>query len=120
MKKNNFNQRVWQLLKQIPEGKVTTYKIIAEKLGIKAYRAIGNACAKNPYSVLQLIEGKKREITTSSIIPCHRVVNSLGHLHGFGGSKSNCLLNKKRMLLEREGVEIKNNKVDLKKYLFNF
>ena len=33
--------KVYELLKQIPKGKVTTYKLIAEKLQMKGYRAIG-------------------------------------------------------------------------------
>ena len=47
----NFNQRVWNLCKRIPKGKVTTYKLISEKLGTKAYRAVGNALRKNPYAM---------------------------------------------------------------------
>ena len=43
-----FEERVWQLMKRIPKGKVTTYALMARKLNTKAYRAVGNACRKNP------------------------------------------------------------------------
>ncbi|MEM2989175.1 MAG: MGMT family protein, partial [Candidatus Bathyarchaeia archaeon] len=43
-----FDESVWALIERIPRGRVTTYKIIAERLGSKAYRAVGNACRRNP------------------------------------------------------------------------
>lgn len=95
----NFNQKVYELAKKIPKGKVTTYKILAEAIGTKAYRAVGNALSKNPYA---------------PIVPCHRVVDSKGHLHGFSRG-----LKKKAELLMKEGVEVKNNKIDLKRFMFN-
>ena len=95
-----FQNKVYKLCKKIPKGKVTTYKIIAEKLGTKAYRAVGNALNKNPYAPK---------------VPCHRVVNTDGGLGGFAKG-----VNKKIKLLKNEGVEIKNKKVNLKNYLFEF
>ncbi len=97
----NFNQRVWNICKQIPKGKVSTYKIIANKLGTKAYRAVGNALNRNPYS---------------PVVPCHRVVNSDGRVGGFAkGTK------KKIEMLGKEGIEIKNGKiVDFGKVLLRF
>jgi len=97
----NFNQRVWNLCKRIPKGKVTTYKLISEKLGTKAYRAVGNALRKNPYA---------------PEVPCHRVVNSDGSVGGYKGKLNN---KEKIRLLRKEGVGIKNNKIDnLKLYLY--
>ena len=55
----NFNEKVWQLTKKIPKGKVTTYKLIAQKLKTKAYRAVGQALKRNPHAPK---------------VPCHRVV----------------------------------------------
>ena len=63
-----FSKKVFNLTKRIPKGRVTTYKIIAEKLKTKAYRAVGTALHKN-----------KKPI----IIPCHRVVNSNGFAGGY-------------------------------------
>jgi len=94
-----FDEKVYQLTNKIPRGKVTTYKIIAKKLGTKAYRAVGNALNKNPYKT----------------VPCHRVVRSDGKIGGFArGSKE------KIRLLRKEGVKIENDKIDLKKYLNTF
>ena len=97
----NFNEKVYKLCKKIPRGKVSTYKEVAIALDSKAYRAVGNALNKNPYA---------------PIVPCHRIVNSEGHLHGFASG-----LNNKRKLLEKEGIKIKNNKVlDFEKVLYKF
>ena len=90
----NFNQKVWAVCACVPKGKVTTYAAIAKKLGTQAYRAVGNALNKNPYAPK---------------IPCHRVVGSDGSLTGFAGG-----LDKKKRLLQAEGVQFANGKVDLK------
>src|SRR3989338_9282225 len=87
----NFNEKVYELCKKIPEGRVSTYKIIAEALGTKAYRAVGQALNKNPYA---------------PIIPCHRIVDHKGELHGFATGLKN-----KRALLKKEGIKIKDNRV---------
>jgi len=97
----SFQERVWELLKQIPKGKVTTYKIIANKLGTKAYRAVGNACHNNPYAPKAA---------------CHRVVNSDGKVGGFRSGIEN-----KIKLLEKEGIKIKDGKIsDLENKLYYF
>jgi len=45
-----FAERAYDLLRKVPEGRVTTYKEIAHGLGTKAYRGIGQAMKKNPYA----------------------------------------------------------------------
>ncbi len=96
-----FSRKVYELCKKIPKGKVTTYKILAEKMGTKAYRAVGNSLNKNPHA---------------PIVPCHRVVGSDGSLVGFASG----LGKKKRMLID-EGIKInKNGIIDLNKYLYRF
>src|SRR5687767_93901 len=95
-----FNQKVWALCAQVPAGKVTTYGAIAEALGTKAYRAVGNAMNRNPYA---------------PTVPCHRVVGSDGSLTGFAGG-----LELKRQMLAREGIECAGGKVDLKRLKFAF
>lgn len=98
-----FQERVWELIKKIPKGKVTTYREIAKKLGTKAYRAVGRTCHDNPKPI---------------VTPCHRVVRSDGSI---GICRfDNC--HKKRIkLLKREGVKIKGNKiVDFERILFRF
>jgi methylated-DNA-[protein]-cysteine S-methyltransferase len=89
----SFQEQVWQACKKIPKGKVSTYKALAESLDCKAYRAVGNALNKNPYS-----------FPCSGDVPCHRVVSSDGSLGGFAlGTEE------KIKLLKQEGVEVKDN-----------
>lgn len=97
--------KVYALCKQIPKGKVTTYKVLAEALNTKAYQAIGQALKKNPFA---------------PNVPCHRVVSSTGHLHGFKGKRKGKAIEEKKLLLEKEGIQIEKNKINLKKYLHTF
>ena len=86
------SQRVLALCAKIPKGRVTTYGIMALRLGRPGgARAVGRALGKNPKP------GK---------IPCHRVVCSCGRV---GGYKLGT--HKKMKLLRSEGVEVKNGKV---------
>lgn len=87
-----FNERCYKLLSTVPSGKVTTYKALAEALGGKAYRAVGNAMNQNPYP--------------RDLVPCHRVVNSDGRLGGYAGKTTE----KIARLLE-EGVEVFDGRV---------
>ena len=97
----SFDEKVLNLTKKIPKGKVTTYKIIANRLKTRAYRAVGNALNRNNKPI---------------IIPCHRVINTSGALGGYRGG-----LTKKIALLKKEGIKIKNKKVeDLKKVIHHF
>ena len=95
---SGFYERVYEITKQVPRGRVTTYKLIAQVLGTRAYRAVGNALNKNPY----------REV------PCHRVIKSNGLVGGFArGTKE------KIKLLKKEGVRVEDDKViNLKRVLF--
>lgn len=93
---------VYALCRQIPKGKVSTYKAIADKLGTKAYRAIGKILSRNPYAPK---------------VPCHRVVRSNGEVGGFMGSEEN---SRKVDLLLSEDVMITNGKIDLQQFLFEF
>ncbi|KKS94908.1 MAG: Methylated-DNA/protein-cysteine methyltransferase [Candidatus Collierbacteria bacterium GW2011_GWB1_44_6] len=100
-----FAQKVYKILRQVPAGKVITYKRIAEKLGTKAYRAVGQALKNNPYA---------------PDVPCHRVVRSDGSIGGFQGKTTGQEVMNKIMILKREGVEVINFKVvDFQKKLFN-
>ena len=70
-----FRQMVWQELRQIPYGQLTTYGAIAKALEEKtgrrqSARAVGGAVGANPIAVM---------------IPCHRCVGADGRLTGFGG-----------------------------------
>ena len=99
-----FEEKVWKLMETIPQGRVTTYGLIARKLKTKAYRAVGNACRNNPYAPR---------------VPCHRVVKSDGAIGGFGGKTSGSTVNEKIRLLRKENVEVKNGRiVNFEKVLF--
>ena len=89
---NEFRQRVWQLLCEIPYGEVRTYgdiaKIIAKEQGKTkmSAQAIGGAVGHNPISI---------------IVPCHRVVGSNGSLTGYAGG-----IEKEIQLLKLEGIDM--------------
>ena len=93
------SKRIYDAVRRIPKGKVATYGQVAKEAGNeKMSRAVGNALHKNP---------------DPPTIPCHRVVNSKGELAEafvFGG------VNIQKERLEKEGVEVIDNKVDLSKY----
>lgn len=84
-----FADKVYKAVKKIPKGKVSTYREVAESLGCRAYRAVGNALNKNPYA---------------PIVPCHRIVCSDGSIGGFARG-----VKEKIRLLEKEGIKIRNN-----------
>ena len=96
----SFNEKCYKVLRKVPKGKVTTYKEIAKALNTKAYRAVGNAMNKNPYT---------------PDVPCHRVIKSSGEIGGFASGIKN-----KIKMLKEEDIEIKENKINLKKYLHRF
>lgn len=91
--------RIYEAVKKIPKGRVATYGQIAELAGdSKMCRAVGNALHKNP---------------DPDSIPCYRVVNAKGQLSGafaFGGPMT------QQKLLEADGIEVIDGKVDLNKY----
>lgn len=98
----SFYQRVYEIVRQIPKGKVTTYGHIAYMLGSpRASRVVGYALHVNP------------EPQTT---PCHRVVNRDGRLapnFAFGGAEI------QKQLLEQEGVAVSEEmRVDLEKYMW--
>jgi methylated-DNA-[protein]-cysteine S-methyltransferase len=89
-----LKEKVYSLTSQIPEGRVSTYKAIGDAIGTKAYRAIGQILAVNPYAPK---------------VPCHRVVKSNGEIGGFMGDFTHS--NKKVELLSKEGVNINSGRV---------
>lgn len=95
------SQKLYELLKEIPKGKVTTYKELAKKLKTKGYRAVGQIVGKNP---------------NAPQVPCHRVVRTDGGLGGYAFG-----LKKKIEILAAEGVKVSAGQVvDFKKKLHKF
>ena len=103
---SDLADRVYTLLKTVPRGRVTTYKALADAMGTKSYRAIGQIMRTNPYAPQ---------------VPCHRVVASDGTIGGFMGKTNGPTIQKKITMLQKEGVNIKENKVvDFPTVLFTF
>ena len=90
----SFREKVYRIVKKIPEGRIMTYKQVAKLVGSpRAFRAVGNALNKNP------------DLET---IPCHRVIKSNGEVGGYRhGTK------RKASLLGKEGMIIKKGRVVL-------
>lgn len=91
-----FASQVYTFLKQVPKGRVTTYKALAEALGTKAYQAVGTAMKNNPYAPQ---------------VPCHRVVSANGTIGGFRGQKSGQAVADKKKMLRQEGIEFEGSKI---------
>lgn len=82
-KGTDFQQKVWQELRNIPFGKTISYMDLSKKLGdVKAIRAAASANGKNPLWI---------------VVPCHRVIGTDGSLTGYAGG-----LWRKKWLLEHE------------------
>ncbi|WP_026927362.1 methylated-DNA--[protein]-cysteine S-methyltransferase [Granulicoccus phenolivorans] len=80
---DEFCERVWALLRDIPYGETTSYGALAERLGDRRLaRRVGQAVGRNPVSIL---------------IPCHRVLGADGSLTGYAGG-----LERKQFLLDLE------------------
>lgn len=101
--KNNFRDQVFEAVKKIPEGKVSTYGLVALKLGkIRGAREVGWMLHSND----------------SADVPCHRVVDRTGRLapnFTFDGWQE-----QRRRLETEDVVFVDEMHVDLEKCLWNF
>ncbi len=85
----SFQQKVWQVITQIPYNSVKSYQWVAEQIGhAQAVRAVGQACSKNPFPI---------------IVPCHRV-SAKTHLGGYAYG-----IEAKKQLLQLEKTYAKKN-----------
>ena len=101
---DSLREKVYALVRSVPEGRVTTYGDIARALGNRGLaRAVGNALHRND---------------DAFVTPCWRVLNHKGHLasnYGLGGPEM------QRRFLEAEGIEVSpDGFVDLTKYGYFF
>lgn len=103
MKEENFFQRVYEVAKQIPYGRVTSYGAIAKYLA-----SSGSA---------RMVGWAMNASHNNEDIPAHRVVNRVGLLsgkHHFDGT------NLMQQLLENEGIEVVDNQiVDFEKHFWD-
>lgn len=93
-KKASYIEEVYEITRQIPSGKVTTYGRIANCLGLGSARMVG--WALNKCSGVE------------PFVPAHRVVNRKGELSGRNFFQTPTLMQE---LLEKEGIEIENDKI---------
>ena len=97
-----MKEKVYEYLRTIPKGKVVTYGTIAKALGRpKAARSVGNILHNNDDPIYY---------------PCYKVVDRNGRLAEHFGDEGGIETQKKR--LEADGIEVKDYRVDLKKYLW--
>lgn len=80
----DFQKRVYDALKLIPVGKVTTYKILWDFIGCRSAQAIWQALTRNP---------------DAPGVPCHRVIKTNRTLGGYA-----FWVSEKRSILDAEGV----------------
>ena len=95
---------VWEKIKEIPRGKITTYKLLSDAVESRAVRAIASAVGKNP---------------NAPTVPCHRVVLSSGKIGNYTHPQG---VKRKIELLKEEGIEIDENGyiIDFKEILYYF
>ncbi len=96
--------RALLLLRKIPKGKITTYGELARAMG-SSPRAIGQVMRRNKHP---------------EIYPCYKVVSSNGKIHGYDGCLKGEKVDRKIMLLKKDGIETRNGRVDLSKHLHKF
>lgn len=95
-----FREKVYNVAKQIPRGRVATYAQIAVLAGYpRAARAVGNALSKN----------------RSSRVPCHRVIRADGQVGGFVSGRL-----AKEVRLKREGISIIRHFINFNRYGWRF
>jgi len=101
MASDNFFEKVYEVARQIPYGRVTSYGAIAKAVGAaKSARMVGYAM---------------NGASSREDVPAHRVVNRNGLLTGKHHFSSTHLM---QQLLESEGIKVKDNKIEEFKAVF--
>ncbi|MFH1106013.1 MAG: MGMT family protein [Candidatus Aenigmatarchaeota archaeon] len=85
-----------EILMRIPKGKVSTYKELAKKLGT------------NPRTAGAMLRANK-----NLKYPCYKIVMSSGRVGGYNRG-----MKKKIGLLKKDGIEIRNGRINLKRHFF--
>ncbi|MEO5914126.1 MAG: MGMT family protein [Luteolibacter sp.] len=94
----DFQRAVYEAVRLIPAGKVSSYACIATWIRRGSARTVGTALRNAP---------------DDPGIPCHRVICSDGRIGGFGGEMAGPLVARKERLLRSEGVTfVAKGKVD--------
>jgi len=96
IKGTNFQVKVWQALLAVPFGSMVSYQDIANAISSPAaFRAVGNAVAKNPIAYF---------------IPCHRVITKTGNAHNYrwGSARKKAILGWEAVRIDRAGFQSKS------------
>ena len=95
---SSFEKKVYRIVRQIPKGRITTYKGVAEAINCEGgARAVGNALHKN----------------RDRSVPCHRVILSNGGVGGYAWG-----MGRKTAILKKEGIKIQKSRIDMKRFYF--
>ncbi len=94
-------EKAYAFLRKVPSGKITTYGELAKTAGT------------HPRAVAIFMKYNK----DPKNIPCYKVVRSDGSLGGYSGAGG---VRQKIALLEKDGITVKNGRIDLKKHLHRF
>ncbi len=98
------SEMILKMLTKIPRGKVTTYG------------ALANAASSSPRAIGQVMRNNKHP----ELYPCYKVISSNGSLGGYDGCVKGSKMGKKIRLLKSDGIEIKNGRIDLSRYMHRF
>ena len=100
-----FQERVYAAVSRVPRGRVTTYALLADNVGCRSPRAVGQALRRNPYAPR---------------VPCHRVIASDLAPGGFAGERQGKEVARKLSMLASEGVTFREGYLADRKCLYKF
>ena len=86
---SEFERAVYDAVRGVPKGCVATYRAVAERVGCRSCRAVGQALKRNPFS---------------PAVPCHRIIASDFSIGGFMGCADGRAVARKAGMLAREGI----------------
>ena len=98
------SESILKLLNKIPRGKVTTYGELAR------------AAKSSPRVIGQVMRNNKHP----EMYPCYKVVRSDGTLGGYDGCLKGKMIDKKILLLKKDGIKVQKGKIDLKRFMHSF
>jgi len=100
-----FQEKVYEACREIPRGRVCTYAALGRRIGCASARAVGQALKRNPYA---------------PEVPCHRVIASDRRLGGFAGHRTGAETERKKRLLESEGIGFEEADLVKSEFLWEF
>jgi methylated-DNA-[protein]-cysteine S-methyltransferase len=100
-----FEEKVYDAVRMVPRGRVTTYALLGKAIGCRSSQAIGQALKRNP---------------CAPGVACHRIIRSDLSIGGFGGEHDGAEIQRKLRLLKEEGVLFKEGMLVEAERLFRF